>query len=584
MAGRIPEQFIDDLLARVDIVDLVETYLPLRKAGRNFQALCPFHDEKTPSFTISREKQFYHCFGCEAHGTAIGFVMEYRNLEFVEAVEEIAAYVGLEIPRGAGNTHGAPKREIFEILEQARGFYETALRKHSERERAVGYLRGRDIEGRVAKTFRLGYAPDGWRNLLDSLTSRGLSEDQIERSGLAIRREHGGFYDRFRDRVLFPIHDRRGRVIGFGGRVIDTGEPKYLNSPETDVFHKGRELYGLYEALTNSKQISTLIVVEGYMDVIALHQFGITNVVATLGTALTSVHLEQLFRHVPEVVFCFDGDDAGRRAAWKALEATLPLMEGNRQVRFAFLPDGHDPDTAVREHGPAALFTISNNFELSEYLIENLKTELDLSSGDGRARLVSRVEPYLLKIPTDGHRGAGIRLLHQITGIDERILREDLRKSMNFDGQRPRSRLIRFTSRTLEEHALAMLLQHPSLAQHLPQESATFLAQELDDCALLLQTWKRLLETKGITTAGILERSRGLEYESRLSELAALELNIPREAIETELKDAIARLVEKAEDNQFRRLTSIPLDELTGDQKEIVRNYARRKSSPSSSP
>lgn len=583
MAGRIPEQFIDDLLTRVDIVELVEAYLPLRKTGRNFQALCPFHDEKTPSFTISREKQFYHCFGCESHGTAIGFLMKYRNLEFVEAVEEIAASVGLEIPREAGKTHGAPTHEIFKILEQARNFYEATLRSHNERERAISYLKGRDISGQVAKIFRLGYAPAGWRNLLDFLTSRGVDEDQIELSGLAIRRDRGGFYDRFRDRVLFPIHDRRGRVVGFGGRIIDAGEPKYLNSPETRVFHKGRELYGLHEALANTKKMSALIVVEGYMDVIALHQFGLTNAVATLGTALTSAHLEQLFRHVPEIVFCFDGDDAGRRAAWKALEATLPLMAGNRQVRFAFLPEGHDPDTAVREHGPEELFTVSNSFELSEYLIDNLKAGLDLSSGDGRARLVSRVEPYLLQIPAGGHRGAGIRLLQELTGIDERILREDLHKNKKLDGEKPQRRWIRFTSRTLEEHALAMLLQHPPLTEHLTKENAAFLAEELDDCALLLQTWKHVLEIEGTTTAGILERSRGLEYENRLNELAAIDLNIPIEAIETELKDAITRLVEKAEDRRFRRLTSIPLDELTGEQKEIVRDYARRKSSPGTS-
>ena len=258
-------------------------------------------------------------------------------------------------------------------------------------------------------------------------------------------------------------------------------------------------------------------------------------------------------------------------------------MAGNRQVRFAFLPEGHDPDTAVREHGPEELFTVSNSFELSEYLIDNLKAGLDLSSGDGRARLVSRVEPYLLQIPAGGHRGAGIRRLQELTRIDERILREDLHKNKISDGEKPQRRLMRFTSRTLEEHALALLLQHPPLTEHLTKENAAFLAQELDDCALLLQTWKHVLEVEGTTTAGILERSRGLEYENRLNELAAIDLNIPIEAIETELKGAIARLVEKAEDRRFRRLTSIPLGELTGEQKEIVRDYARRKSSPGTS-
>ena len=359
------------------------------------------------------------------------------------------------------------------------------------------------------------------------------------------------------------------------------GEPKYLNSPETDVFHKGRELYGLFEALANVQRLTELIVVEGYMDVIALHQFGMANVVATLGTAVTSDHLEQLFRHAPEIVFCFDGDDAGRRAAWKALESTLPLMDGNRQVRFAFLPDGQDPDTAVRKHGADGLFTASKNFGLSEYLIDNLKGEVDLGSGDGRARLVARAEPYLQKIPGDGHRGAGIRLLHQLTGIDERIIREDLRKGMRrLEGNRPRGDLVRFTSRTLEERALAMLIQCPALAQHLPPESARFLAQELDECALLLAIWEHIRNATEVTTAGIVERWRGQTYEVRVAELAALELNISADAMQAELKDAVTRLLEKAEDTRFRRLAAIPLRELTEEQKEIVRNYTGAKPSP----
>ena len=249
MAGRIPEHFIDDLLTRIDIVDLIESHLPLRKAGRDFQALCPFHDEKTPSFTISREKQFYHCFGCSAHGSAIGFLMNYRNLEFVEAVEELAQIAGLEVPREAGRERAVPTREVFELLEQACGYYETQLRNHADRSRIVDYLKARDISGQIAKKFRLGFAPAGWNNLLTAMSADGAGEEQLDRAGLAIRREHGGYYDRFRERIIFPIRDRRGRVIGFGGRVIDAGEPKYLNSPETEVFHKGRELYGLHEAL-----------------------------------------------------------------------------------------------------------------------------------------------------------------------------------------------------------------------------------------------------------------------------------------------------------------------------------------------
>ncbi|MEE2983947.1 MAG: DNA primase [Pseudomonadota bacterium] len=576
MAGRIPEHFIDDLLTRIDIVDLIESHLPLRKAGRDFQALCPFHDEKTPSFTISREKQFYHCFGCSAHGSAIGFLMNYRNLEFIEAVEELAQIAGLEVPREAGRERAVPTREVFELLEQACGYYETQLRNHADRSRIVDYLKARDISGQIAKKFRLGFAPAGWNNLLAAMSTDGAGEEQLERAGLVIRREHGGYYDRFRERIIFPIRDRRGRVIGFGGRVIDVGEPKYLNSPETEVFHKGRELYGLHEALDARGTLTELIVVEGYMDVIAMHQFGMSNVVATLGTAVTSDHLDQLFRHVPEVIFCFDGDAAGERAAWKALEISLPLMEGNRQVRFVFLPDGHDPDTAVRAHGVDGLFRVSRNFGLSEYLLDKLKAEVDLASGEGRARLVARAKPYLLKIPGEGHRGAGIQLLHQLTLIDERMIRQDLFKGMRrFDNTPPRSGLVKFTTRTLEERVLALLLQRPSLARLLDADTAEFLERELDDSTLLLQTWRTVETVSTATTAGILERWRGREHEGQLAALAALDLNLSDEAMETELKGALARLTEKAEDRRFRRLTAIPLNDLTDEQKEIVRNYHR---------
>lgn len=580
MAGRIPDSFIDDLLARIDIVDLIESYVPLRKAGKDFQALCPFHDEKTPSFTISRDKQFYHCFGCSAHGSAIGFLMNYRNLEFVEAVEELAGIAGVEVPREAGRARPAGTRELYGVLERARAFYETQLRQHPDRERAVAYLKNRGISGQVAKQFRLGYAPDGWRNLVDALTADGVTEEQLERSGLVSKRERGGWYDRFRDRVVFPIHDRRGRVVGFGGRVIDQGEPKYLNSPETELFHKGRELYGLHEALALRQDLDRLVVVEGYMDVIALHQFGLGKVVATLGTAVTPDHLELLFRHTAEVAFCFDGDTAGKRAAWKALETALPLMDGNRQVRFVFLPDGHDPDSAVREFGPDGLFERATTFGLSDYLLQRLGTEMDLSGGEGRARLVERARPYLMKIPSDGHRGAGIRRLSELTGIDERVLRQDLlrgRRGPAGGAPRPAGELVRFTSRSLEGRALALLLQQPALATCLDEATAAFLAEELPGCALLLDAWSRARARPDASTAALLERWRGEEAEDRLAELATLDLNLEPQAREQELRDAIVRLSERAEDRRFRRLTALPLAELTPEQREVLRDYQRRR-------
>ncbi len=578
MAGRIPEQFIDDLLARIDIVDVIEAHLPLRKAGREFQALCPFHGEKTPSFTVSREKQFFHCFGCGAHGTAVGFLMQHRNLEFPEAIEELAAMVGVEVPReggGGGRGRASDSRELYAVLERARTWFEQQLRQAESRQRAVDYFKGRGVSGEIARRFRLGFAPDGWRNLYETLTTEGIDESRLERTGLVIKRERGGYYDRFRDRVMFPIHDRRGRVIGFGGRVIDQGEPKYLNSPETEVFHKGRELYGLFEALAAGKPRS-LLVVEGYMDVIALAQHGLDNAVATLGTAVTGDHLDQLFRHVPEVVFCFDGDAAGRRAAWKALETALPRMAGDRQVRFAFLPEGHDPDTAVREFGAEGFLREAKRYGLSEYLLEQLRRDIDITTADGRTRLVAQAVRYLKQIPDEAHRVTGARLLAGLSQFDEDLIREQLGFRSRRRARAPVAPLNRFTRRSLEEQVLAMLLQQPALATCVAPTALGALT-ELDTAALLIAVHAQA--TAGIGTAALLERFRGTPHEAALLELAAADLNIEPQAMETELRDAVARLVQRVEDRQIQRIRAIPFAEMTPEQKELLRNYRRRPAS-----
>ena len=578
MAGRIPEQFIADLLARVDIVELVEGYLPLRKAGKDFQGLCPFHGEKTPSFTVSRDKQFFHCFGCGAHGSAIGFVMKHRNLEFVEAVEELAAVAGMEVPHEARSQRTSGTRDLFEILEQARAFYESQLRQSTERDVAVDYLKKRGLSGEIAKTFRLGFAPPGWRNLLDVLTANGISEEQAERAGLAIKRERGGYYDRFRERVMFPIHDRRGRVIGFGGRVIDSGEPKYLNSPETEVFHKGRELYGLHEALAVNRKLDSLMVVEGYLDVVALHQFGMPNTVATLGTAVTRDHLDLLFRQVPEVVFCFDGDAAGKRAAWRALEIALPLVEGNRAVRFVFLPEGQDPDSAVREFGPDGFFKAARQFGLADYLLDTLKLEVDLSSGDGRARLIERAKPFLNQIPSQSHRAGAVRVLADLSKFDEDLIRRELGLIPHRGGAPRRAPVLnRFTSRSLEEQALAMLLQKPALATALDGELVAFYRQELHGGLLLLEVWSAIDANPSASTAALLERWRDQPFEAQLANLLAIDLGIPDSAFESEFAGALARLRQKAEEQRFARIQAIPFEQWTEEQREIVRYYKRAK-------
>jgi len=377
MAGRIPQHFIDDLLTRIDIVEVIDHRVPLKKAGHEYKACCPFHGEKTPSFTVSQVKQFYHCFGCGEHGNAISFLMDYEHMDFVEAIEALAHGAGIEVPREAG-TDQAPQssnQAAYDLLEQTAQYYQQQLRDHAEAQRAVDYLKERGLTGEVAARFGIGFAPPGWDNLTRALGNDKKIQQELLNTGLVIERnDSSGIYDRFRDRIQFPIHDRRGRTIGFGGRVINKDDtPKYLNSPETPVFHKGRELYGLYEARKAMRKLVRILVVEGYMDVVALAQFDINYAVATLGTATTHDHLETLFRTVPEIIFCFDGDRAGRQAAWRALENTLPVLRDGRAARFLFLPDGEDPDSQVRKTGKTGFeAAMDQATHLSDFFFDQL--------------------------------------------------------------------------------------------------------------------------------------------------------------------------------------------------------------------
>ncbi|MGD9858626.1 MAG: DNA primase [Marinobacterium sp.] len=410
MAGRIPQHFIDDLLARVNIVDVIDGRVKLKRAGKNYSGLCPFHKEKSPSFSVSPDKQFYYCFGCGAGGNALGFLMEYDRLNFPEAVEELAKLAGVDVPRDEGRLADHQReQEIkrqFEALEHSNRYFQDMLRSSSERERAIGYLKQRGLSGQIAAAFGIGYAPPGWDNLLQHFAHLENAAPLLEQSGMVIHNEDKQrYYDRFRDRIMFPIRDVRGRVLGFGGRVLGDDKPKYLNSPETPTFHKGRELYGLYEARKHSNQLERLLIVEGYMDVVSLAQHGIHWSVATLGTATTAQHLERLFKLVPEVIFCFDGDAAGRQAAQRALGVTLPVIRDGQEARFLFLPDGEDPDTLVRREGEAAFSErVTQALPLSEFFFRQLSEEADLSSMDGRARfsnqalpLIQSMQPSLLK-------------------------------------------------------------------------------------------------------------------------------------------------------------------------------------------
>lgn len=558
MAGRIPPEFIDELLARTDIVETIHRRVPLRKAGKDYQACCPFHDEKTPSFTVSPDKQFYHCFGCGAHGTAIGFLMEYDHQDFHEAVEELARQAGMVMPSDQGSSprRGPDSRPLYALLDQAAQLYQRELRQHPQAARAVDYLKSRGLSGRIAAAFGLGYAPPGWDYLLGRLGRADAEREQLLRAGLIIDQD-GRVYDRFRDRIIFPIRDRRGRVIGLGGRLLGDGKPKYLNSPETPVFHKGRELYGLYEALKAHHQPERLLVVEGYLDVIALAQYGIDYAVATLGTATTPEHLRLLLPQTPELVFCFDGDRAGREAAWKALETCLPLASGQQEIRFLFLPEGEDPDTLVRKEGATAFEQrLRQAKPLSDFLFEHLAEGIDLNSLDGRARLGNLLGPHLNRLPPgllrDLLRDRLARLvgvaLPDLASLPARPSPSHRRGPGRPFPQRPATTPLRL--------AIALVLQHPWLVPAIAPLPADWRLLDNPGARLLAQLLGALAEAPHLSSGALLERWREQESFQTLCHLADPRLlaHIPEEGLEAELTGAIQRLNQEA---QLRRSGSL---------------------------
>jgi DNA primase len=486
MAGRIPQSFIDDLLERVDIVEVIDRRVPLKKSGRNYSARCPFHDEKTPSFSVSPDKQFFYCFGCGAGGNAIGFVMDYDRVDFPQAVETLATLAGLEVPREAQPEQTSQQqkrqRDLYQTLDAASRFYREQLRHHPQARRAIDYLKNRGLTGAIARDFAIGYAPPGWDNLLQALGKDEHERKLLLDSGmLVVKEDDNKTYDRFRDRIMFPIIDSRGRVIAFGGRVLTDEKPKYLNSPETAIFHKGRELYGLYQARKAVRHLKRLVVVEGYMDVVALAQYGIRYAVATLGTATSTEHLHKVFRHCPEVIFCFDGDKAGRQAAKRALEAALPVMEDGRQARFLFLPEGEDPDTLVRARGTEAFERLLDTaLPLADYLFDSLSEEIDMHSLEGRARLSKLAAPMIAKLPEGVFKELILNALAQRTGLSSEKLAALAHPpapapTASVPATKPLQRkpLPPRTEIRLHPilHAIGLLLLHPRLAQHAPPSS-----------------------------------------------------------------------------------------------------------------
>lgn len=517
MAGRIPQEFLDQLLSRMDLVEVINTRVPLRRAGHDFMACCPFHAEKTPSFSVSPRKQFYHCFGCGAHGTAIGFLMAYEGLEFLDAVEDLARLAGLEVPKTGGGDDGS-SRILLEWLAQADRFFRQQLREHPARQRAVDYLRQRGLTGQIAGRFGIGYAPPGWENLVRTLREAGATPDQLVEAGLASRDEQNRLRDRFRDRIIFPIRDRRGRVIAFGGRALDSDTtPKYLNSPETRLFHKRSELYGLYEARTHGQLLQRLVVVEGYLDVVALAQHGMPYAVATLGTATTAGHIERLFRTVEELVFCFDGDRAGRAAGWRALEAALPFLRDGRQISFLFLPEGEDPDSLVRREGQAAFEQrLAQATSLADYLFAELRTRANPDTLAGRARMAEFARPLLEKLP-EGH------------------FRDLMEARLQRDAQLVHTRLrpptpIRIVdhnallTRTPLRKAIALLLYRPELAQIAPTDDAALRNSNQPGVKLLVDLLDILRNQPQLRAAALLERYRETREGAILERLAQWKL------------------------------------------------------------
>ncbi len=573
--ARIPPNFIDELLTRVDIVEVIEGRVPLKKAGRDWTACCPFHDERTPSFTVSPNKQFYHCFGCGAHGSAIRFLMEYDRLEFVDAVEELAKRAGLTVPyeQGKGPANRDDHSAGYAVLESAAAWFQRELARS---QRARDYFEQRGVSAETAERFRLGYAPAGWDGLRTALAGSDGRQQELLRHGLLVQGDQGRQYDRFRDRVMFPILDRRGRPIAFGGRVLSPEDsPKYMNSPETPLFHKGRELFALWQARQANSKLARLIVVEGYMDVVALHQYGFTQAVATLGTATTREHAEVLFRNAADVFFCFDGDRAGRQAAWRAVESVLPRMTDGRQAWFVFLPDGEDPDSLVRQEGTEGFETrLRAATPLSGFFFNEIGHEVDTGTLDGKARLAERARPLLAQLPDGVFRDLMLAELTDRTGSTRMPA---VANAAGAEGKAAPPRRTPAPRRSLVRHAIALLLQRPALAQTV-QPPYPFAELQLAGLPLLIEVIELCQTRPDASTGSLLEHFAEREEHKALHALAILDLPGETAVWQAELDDILIRLRQLTEDQQIEalnaRLASQPLSETD---KARLRELHRRK-------
>ncbi|HHF3088265.1 TPA: DNA primase [Vibrio alginolyticus] len=571
MAGHIPRSFIDDLLARLDIVDIIDARVKLKKKGKNYGACCPFHNEKTPSFSVSQEKQFYHCFGCGAHGNAIDFLMEFDRLEFVEAIEELASYLGLDVPReqrsgGNGSFQSGPqassseKRNLYDLMGSIAQFYRNQLKQPASKV-AIEYLKDRGLSGEIVQKFGIGYVADEWDLVRKNFGQNKENQDMLVTGGMLIENDKGNRYDRFRGRVMFPIRDRRGRVIGFGGRVLGDGTPKYLNSPETPIFHKGKELYGLYEVLQAYREPPQILVVEGYMDVVALAQYGVDYSVASLGTSTTGDHLQVLFRQTSTVVCCYDGDRAGREAAWRAMENALPYLTDGRQLKFMFLPDGEDPDSYIRQNGKQAFEQqVSNAMPLSEFMFSSLTQQVDMSTKEGMAKLSTLAVPLIDKVP-----GGTLRLyLRELLGrrlglVDERQLQQLISKQGKED-KRPQPH--KEIKRTPMREVIALLIQNPQYVSMVP-DLTSVRDLPIPGLSLFVDVLDKCQAHPHINTGQLLEHWRNSQNETLLSRLASWDIPLDEDNQEEIFLDSldktIAQCVEKQIENLQAKARSVGL-------------------------
>ncbi|CAH8226034.1 DNA primase [Vibrio aestuarianus] len=558
MAGHIPRSFIDDLLARLDIVDIIDARVKLKKKGKNYGACCPFHNEKTPSFSVSQEKQFYHCFGCGVHGNAIDFMMEYERLEFVDAIEELASFVGLDVPReqrSGGGFSSAPKanseekRTLYDLMGSIAQFYRNQLKVAANRH-AIDYLKDRGLSGEIVQKFGIGFIADEWDLVRKNFGQQRDAQEMLVTGGMLIENDKGNRYDRFRGRVMFPIRDRRGRVIGFGGRVIGDGTPKYLNSPETPIFHKGKELYGLYEVMQAYREPPQILVVEGYMDVVALAQYGVDYSVASLGTSTTGDHIQLLFRQTNTVVCCYDGDRAGREAAWRALENALQYLKTGNTLKFLFLPDGEDPDSYVRKYGKAAFEQqIEQATPLSSYLFDNLIEihKLNLGNNEGKSALRAHASALINKIPDPYFQELLEKLLDERTGFDNN-LRQRRQKRAETRPQ-PHKEL----KRTPMREVIALLIQNPSYADMVPDLSSVK-TLPIPGISLLIEVLENCQEYPNITTGQLLEHWRNSNHEALLSRLASWEIPLVEDNQEELFLDSLDKILAQCIEKQIENL------------------------------